>query len=93
MDITKTVNRINYGGIIRAERKGRLGLILSKMEKPITRFDGKRVSYRLEDMVLSQDNDNELACVESNDFTFHSAKELAPFLKQKKELFSFLTVS
>jgi hypothetical protein len=88
-DVTLTANR---GGVMRAERVDRMALVLKKLVAPVTRFDGKRVSYCLEDMVLSQDEDNELACVKANDFNYYSAKELEPFLKGKKPLFSFLTV-
>ena len=89
-DVTMIANR---AAPLRAERVGRLALVLRKLVTPVTRFDGKRVSYCLEDIVLSQDEDNELACVKANDFNYYSAKELEPFLKGKKPLFSFLTVS
>jgi len=89
-DVTLTANR---GGVLRAERVDRMALVLKKLVSPVTRFDGKRVSYCLEDMVLSKEDDNELACVGANDFNYFSAKELAPFLKRGKPLFSFLSVS
>lgn len=89
-DVTDTANRSN---ILRAERKGRLALVLSKLSRPVVRADGKRVSYQIEECVLSKGGDNELACVAVNEFNYYSAKELSPFLKNKKNLFSFLTVS
>lgn len=89
LDVTDTANR---PGCLRAERRGRLGLVLHKLDSPIVRFDGKRVSYQLEDTSLYEDDDNELACVAGNDFTYWSARELSQYLKEKKPLFSFLTV-
>lgn len=88
-DVTETANR---PGCIRAERKGKLALVLSKLDYPVKRFDGKRVSYKIEEIVLSTEED-ELACVMYNEYNYFSAKELAPYLRQGKDLFSFLEIS
>lgn len=88
-DVTETANR---PGCIRAERKGKLALVLSKLDYPIVRLDGKRVSFQIEEIVLSQEED-ELACVWCNEYNYYSAKELASYLRHGKDLFTFLTVS
>lgn len=82
-DVTDTANR---PGCLRAERVGLMALILHKLDTPVKRFDGKRVMYRIEEAVLSQE-ENELACVRYNQFEFYSKKELAAFFKEGKPLF------
>jgi hypothetical protein len=86
IDVTKTANRVGH---LKAERKDKLAMVLSKLEKPITRFDGRRVSYQLETIVLSKE-ENELACVLHNDFDYFSKREINLFFKGKN-LFEFLT--
>lgn len=88
LDVTNTANRIGH---IHAERKGFLALVLTKLDKPIRRFDGKIADYQIEDIMLSKE-DNQLACVKANDFTFWTKKELRPYLSQGKFLFEFLYV-
>lgn len=90
LDVTMTANR---AGVLRAERIDRLGLVLKKLVQPVRCVDGKRRSFVLEDMLLSADNDNELACVLANEFNYYTAKELEPFLKRHKPLFTFLGVN
>lgn len=85
-DVTNTANRIGH---IHAERKGFLALVLAKLDKPIRRFDGKIADYQIEDIVLSKE-DNQLACVKANEFTFWTKKELRSYLKDGKPLFEFL---
>ena len=67
IDVTETANR-DKTTMIRADRKGRAALVLYKVTQPIKKFDGTLCAYRLEDIILSQEEDNELACVYANDF-------------------------
>lgn len=87
--VTDTANR---AGVLRAERCDRLAIVVRKSISPIRRADGKRVSYIVETMTLSADGDNELACVQGNEFSYLSAKELGPYLRGGQPLFNFLTV-
>jgi hypothetical protein len=87
LDVTATANR---AGHLRAERKERMALVLHKLAKPVTCSDGHRRSFQVEEALLSVDNDNELACVRCSEFNYYSAKELAPYLRRGKPLFSFV---
>ncbi len=55
-------------------------LIVTKLDAPVKRFDGKRVSFQMEHRWLSetcQSSDDEAwACVQGSDFTYWSATEL-----------------
>lgn len=88
LDVTATANR---PGCLRAERRGKLALVLSRLDRKVKRADGKIVGYQVEDVELSEE-ENELACVRNNSYTYWSAQELAPFLKHGRSLFSFMTV-
>lgn len=71
-----------YGvsNILAAQGKDNNVLILSKLDKPMQRFDGKRVSYNLEYRWLScsceHENDEAWVCVQGNEDTYWSKREL-----------------
>jgi hypothetical protein len=89
-DILDVTAKANRPGALRAERCGRMSLVLIKCSKPVTCSDGRRRSYQVEEALLSCDGDNELACVQCNEFNYYSARELAPYLKRGKPLFNFI---
>lgn len=60
--------------LLKAHRKDNNVLILAKLESPIVRFDGKRVSFRLEYRWLS--NPDDVHSVQGNEFTYWSKREL-----------------
>lgn len=74
-----------YPHCVKAEQKGRNVLIMSKLDKPIKRFDGKTASYELMYNWLSPDapicpEDNYghldyLCRVSGTDFTYWQKKE------------------
>jgi len=80
LDVTDTANR-NKNTMIRADREGRAALVLYKCTQPIKRFDGAMCSYSLEDIVLSKEDDNELACVYANEFHPLSKADMKGVLK------------
>lgn len=55
-------------------------LILRKLDNPVKRFDGEKALYELEYRYLSKDvtndKDESWVCVEGNDFTFWTVKEI-----------------
>ena len=75
---------IDYSGsfpdAISAEGNGNNVLILRKLDRPTKRFDKKLANYELEHRWLNQlcldENDQAWACVEGNDFTYWTSKEL-----------------
>ena len=89
IDVTETANRID---IIKAERNGRLALVLSKLDYPLKRFDGRKAIYQIEEIVLSEE-ENELACVKYNEFNYYTVPEMKPFFKDGLNLFDFLAVN
>jgi hypothetical protein len=70
---------------IAAQGKGRNVLILSKLDEPKKRFDGKMAHYELEHRWLSEtcedERDQAWACVQGQDFTFWQHKEIKQALK------------
>ena len=69
-----------HKGTLIAQGKGRNFLSLTKSPFPIGRADGKRVSYIINHRWLSQDcnnpNDQSWACVQGQEHTYWSKKEL-----------------
>ena len=67
-------------GVIACHGKDKNVLILRKLEEPIQRFDGKRVSYHLEYNWLStscqSEDDEAYRCVKGSEDTYWSKKEL-----------------
>lgn len=64
---------------MKASAKGRNVLILSHMDYPVVRMDGKRVAYELELRWLSEDpseTGDEVCCVRGNEFSYWSKREL-----------------
>ena len=64
---------------IKANAEEKNVLILSHMECPITRFDGKRVSYMVEYRWISKsptEDGDEVCCVLGNDCSYWSKREL-----------------
>ena len=83
-DVTQKANR---PGCLKAERKGRQALVLTKCDKPVKCFDGKRRLYQVEEAVLSCDGDDELACVQCNEYNYYTRKDVLPVLAGRKTLF------
>jgi len=71
-----------YPYCLKAERRGENVLILQKLETPIRRLDGKRVSYQLSHKWLTRE-DAELCEVLGDDYSYWSLKEL----DMQKQLF------
>ena len=61
---------------IAVERRGRDALILRRLDEPCRRFDGKTASYELEYRWLSQDDDDELACVRGSEVSLWQRREI-----------------
>lgn len=88
------INTIDYTnffpGSLIAEGRGRNILILSKLDKPLKRFDGKQASYELEYRELSQNcrfsGDEAYACMLSNEFTYWQNKEIKEVLSGRSSL-------
>ena len=84
LDVTEIANR---PGCTLAERAGRRALVLTKLEKPVRCFDGHSRSYQVEEAVLSCDGDNELACVQCNEYNYYKREDVLPVLKGRRTLF------
>jgi hypothetical protein len=85
--IQDVTNKANRSGCLKAERKGRQALVLTKCDKPVKCADGKRRSYQVEEALLSCDGDDELACVRCNEFNYYTRKDILPVLTGRKTLF------
>ena len=63
-----------------AQGKDKSFISLKKLDAPFKRFDGKRVSYEMDYRWLStpceKENDESWCCVQGNEFTYWTAKEL-----------------
>ena len=70
----------SFEGCLAAQGEGTNFLLLQKLDSPIKRFDGKRVSYAIEHRWLSQEceteKDQSWACAQGQDVTYWSLKEL-----------------
>ena len=84
LDVTHTANR---PGCLRAERCGCKALVLTRCDRPVICFDGKRRYYQVEEAVLSCDGDNELACVQCNEYNYYKREDVLPVLKGRRTLF------
>ena len=80
----------NRPGCIRAERCGRLAMVLSRCDRPVRCLDGKLRTYCVETAMLSADDDNELACVQNNEYTYYKRDQVLPVLTGKALLFDTL---
>ena len=97
IDYTEEYNgKSSFHDYIAVHGKGRMVLMLSKLEEPVQRWDGKKASYRLEDRSLSQRcehyRDEAWACVRADDWQFLQRKEIEKCLrgmKKGKTLFDF----
>jgi hypothetical protein len=70
---------LSHEGLLKAEARGRTVLLLYKMSGTYQRSDGRRVSWRLVYRWLSADpteKGDEVCCVEGDEFTYWSRREL-----------------
>lgn len=78
-------------GALKAQGIGKNVLILTKLESPVRRYDGKTASYRLDYRWLSQPcetpEDECYVCVLGNEFTYWQLKEVKESLKDGESLF------
>ena len=92
MDLKNNGYLSQHTPIIKAEAKDRNVLILRKMKEVFQRFDGRKVSYILENRWLycdpTEDGD-EVCCVEGNEYSYWSTRELQKCgaLKKHSRLF------
>lgn len=66
----------HFPDCMKAEQEGKNVLIITRLDCPIERFDGKKAGYRLEFRWLS--NPDNLVSVQGNDFTYWLRKEWNP---------------
>jgi hypothetical protein len=92
MDLKNNGYLSQHTPIIKAESKDKNVLILRKMREVFQRFDGRKVSYVLEYRWLScypTAEGSEVCCVEGNEFSYWSTRELQKCgaLKKHSRLF------
>lgn len=80
INYTEDFNQSSFTKALAVHGKGNNVLILSKLNTPYTRFDGKRVSYQLNYRWLSESckkpKDEVWACVQGDENTYWSKREL-----------------
>jgi hypothetical protein len=89
IDYTEQINNC-----IMAQGKNNNVLILRKLDCPIKRFDGNRsAKYELEHRWLSVDcqheKDEAHVCIQGNDFTYWTKKEINCVLSGKSGMFEY----
>jgi hypothetical protein len=75
----------SFSDSLLAQGKGGNVLILSKLDQPFQRFDGKKAIYQLDYRWLSVDceheSDQAWACVQGSEYTYWQRKEIEGLLK------------
>lgn len=83
-------HEFSHRNVIRAEAKGKDCLVLSRLETPIKRADGKTATYELEHRWLSKEvteqDTTPVVCVLGNDFTYWTKEEIADLSKSMETL-------
>lgn len=77
---------LGWAGVIRADRQGANTLILTRMENPVKRFDGKKAAYRLE-YRWHPSPDSDLTEVRGREFSYWQGREIPGAVGGREDLF------